>query len=1123
MLDLRKARYLANFALILAASTAVMPVLAQAEPSLEAEFRNPPPEARPRVWWHWLNGNITKDGIAKDLAWMKRIGIGGGQTFDINFSTPTVVDQRLIYMTPPWKDAFRFAAREADRLGLELTVAASPGWSETGGPWVKPEDGMKKLVWSVTDVAYGAAFGGRLSAPPFTTGPWQDLPLTPEPGAEAHPPPQYYADVAVLAYPISLIAPLSVPRMTTESGAVLDAARLSDGKYVETVSLPRNADGGEASVLVTFDQPQAVRSLNLFSNGNTDRFNGATFSAVLEVKGTGGDAWTRISEFTPALVPSTISFAPVIAAQFRLRFVPRENLSAIDAISAPGYAGVNYSQFLRARPLQFAELRLSGEPRINRAEEKAGFDVARDYQTLDKGVDGAETGISPSGVIDLTAKMRADGTVDWKPPRGNWRIVRFGTSLIGKTNHPAPAEATGLEVDKMDGAAVRRYMEHYLRTYRDTVGGELMGARGINAILTDSTEVGAFNWTPAMREQFRRRRGYDLLRWLPALSGEIVGSRGQSDRFLYDFRRTIGELHASEHYGTIANVAHANGLKVYGEALEGWRVSLGDDIDMRSGADIPMAALWAFPRETGPRPLLLADLRTAASAAHLAGKRFVAAESMTSSRFPWAHSPADLRRIVDTEFAHGINRIVIHTSPHQPVDDKQPGLSLRHIGQFFTRHETWAEMAKPWTDYIARSSYLLQQGRNVADVAYFLGEDAPAGTLIGEGALGDVPRRYAYDFVNATAILKQFRVENGELVTAGGARYRVLYLGGSSQHMTLPVLRRIRQLVQQGATVVGAAPLSSPSLADDPQRFATLVREMWPDRPAARLGKGRVISGKDVEGALAAIDVRPDFEGGSENIDFAHRQLADGHIYFVRNASTEASTMEASFRVSDKAPELWDAVTGESRPLSYRIESGQTLVPLSLPPEASRFVVFRKPAFAQSLALPEQTWTLAGQIERGWSVAFQTGRGAPERLGLPNLSPLNENSDPGIRYFSGVATYSTTFIVPAEYRPGQPLLLDLGKIGDLAEIRVNGRMAGTVWAAPYRLDIARLVQAGSNNLEVRVANLWHNRLIGDAQPGASKIAWTASPMYKADTPLLPSGLIGPVTILTSRGPARGTE
>ena len=1105
-------------AVVLATCVAV-PVDAQTEkraaPTLEMAFRDPPLEARPRVWWHWLNGNVTKDGIAKDLAWMKRSGIGGVQTFDINFSTPTVVAQRLIYMTPPWKDAFRFATSEADRLGLELTVAASPGWSETGGPWVAPADGMKKLVWSVTDVSDGGGFDGKLAAPPATTGPLQDLPMTPEPGAEKQTPPQYYSDVAVLAYRVASSAVLPTPKITMADGTALDAAKLSDGRYVETVSLPKSSSGGETSVLLSFDQPQTVRSLNLFSNANTDMFNGAAYSATLEAKGP-GDSWIGIADFTPSLVPSTVSFTAVTAVQFRLRMNARENQSPIDSISAPGYAGINYAQFLRARPIQIAELRLIAEPRVNRSEEKAGFAIARNYYALDGGLAGAEMGVAPSAVVDLTGKLRADGSLNWIPPRGNWRIVRFGASLIGKTNHPAPAEATGLEVDKMDGPAVRRYMQHYIGTYRNTVGSDLLGKRGINAIVTDSTEVGAFNWTPAMREQFRRRRGYDPLPWLPALSGEIIGSRAQSDNFLYDFRRTIADLHASEHYGTVAKVAHENGLKVYGEALEGWRVSLGDDIDMRSHTDVPMAAMWAFPRETGPRPLLLADLRTAASAAHLAGKPFVAAESMTSSRFPWAHSPADLRRIVDTEFANGINRIVIHTSPHQPVDDKQPGLSLRHIGQFFTRHETWAEMAKPWVDYIARSSLLLQQGRNVADVAYFLGEEAPAGTLIGEGYLRNAPKRYGYDFVNATAILNYFRVNDGDLTTNGGARYRVLYLSGTSERMTLPVLRRIRQLAGQGATIVGTAPRSSPSLADDPQQFAALVQEMWHGQPVTRLGKGRIIAGKDVEAALAAINARPDVAieaKAAASIDFVHRQLADGHLYFLRNAGNQAAEVEARFRVFGKTPELWDAVTGDVKPVTYRIENGQTVIPLALPAEESRFVVFRKTATATAVVVPEEAWAPVDRIDAGWSIAFQTGRGAPDKLAMPSLLPLNESTEAGIRFFSGVATYSVTFTTPSEHRPGQPLLLDLGKVGDLAEVRVNGQIAGTVWASPYRLDISRFVQSGTNRLEVRVANLWHNRLIGDAQPGASKIAWTASPMYKADAPLRPSGLIGPVTIL----------
>lgn len=1102
------------FSSLLASTAFALPSYANDRSTLEAEFANPPQEARPRVWWHWLNGNVTKDGIAKDLEWMKRVGIGGVQTFDINFSTPTVVKERLLYMTPAWKDAFRFAAGEADRHGLEMTVAASPGWSETGGPWVPPADGMKKLVWSITDLSSADTSTVKLAMPPLVTGPYQELPLAPEPGAEKHIPPQHYADVAVLAYPVKATAALPAAKISLANGTKLDSGRLTDGQFAQALALPGSSGKTETTVLIEFDSPQTIRAFNMFSNANMDVFTGSTVSAILESKAF-GESWTKVAQFNPSIVPTTISFAPVAAPHFRLRLIPRESLSPIDSVSAPGYAGINYSQFLNARPIQLAELRLLPEARVNRSEEKAGFAIARNYYAVDGGLTATETGIASSEVIDLTSKLRTDGTLEWRPPAGHWRIVRFGTSLTGKTNHPAPAEATGLEVDKMDGAAVRRYMGHYIGTYRATVGNDLLGARGVNAILTDSTEVGAFNWTPAMREQFRKRRGYDPLRWLPALSGEIIGSRDQSDKFLYDFRRTIADLHASEHYGTVAEVAHENGLKVYGEALEGWRVSLGDDIDMRAAADIPMAAMWTYPRELGPRPLLLTDLRTAASAAHLAGKPIVAAESMTSSRYPWAHSPADLRRIVDTEFAGGINRIVIHTSPHQPVDNKKPGLSLRHIGQFFTRHETWAEMAKPWIDYIARSSHMLQQGRFVADVAYFLGEEAPAGALVDEGYLRDVPTRHGYDFVNATAILKQFDVKNGELTTAGGARYRVLYLSGTSKHMTLPVLRRIRELVRKGAHVVGDAPMSSPSLADNPKQFASLVRKMWSGKPITRIGEGQIIAGKDIEAALARLGVQPDFATNAHpaaGIDFVHRQLADGDIYFVRNGDDTLTAFDAHFRISGKIPELWDAVTGAIEPVSFRTANGKTKVALTLLPEESRFVVFRKTSSLASVDVSKKNMITIANLDKAWSVAFEADRGAPIKIGLSSLKPLNESADPSVRYFSGVATYSSRFTLQDTTKS---LFLDLGKVGDLAEVLVNGQSVGTVWTAPYQLDVSRFVQAGENLLEVRVANLWHNRLIGDAQPSATKIAWTASPMYKADAPLRPAGLMGPVTLLTT--------
>ncbi|HEX7853657.1 MAG TPA: glycosyl hydrolase [Sphingobium sp.] len=430
-------------------------------------------------------------------------------------------------------------------------------------------------------------------------------------------------------------------------------------------------------------------------------------------------------------------------------------------------------------------------------------------------------------------------------------------------------------------------------------------------------------------------------------------------------------------------------------------------------------------------------------------------------------------------------------------------------------------MAGPWIDYIARRSYLLQQGRFVADVAYFVGEDEPAGTLAADGRLTDLPRRHAFDFVNATAILKQFEVDKGELVTPGGARYRALYLSGTSDRMTLPVLQRIAELVEKGATVVGDAPHSSPSLADNPDEFAALVRKMWSGKAVTGLGKGRVVSGRDVEAALERHGTAPDFavmvansdEAGVPKIDFVHRALADGEIYYLHNPALQPVTFEASFRVVGKQPELWDAVTGKVSLLSYRIENGRTIVPLSLADEKSLFVIFRRPTTARARVVSMPKPIEIAQLNQSWAVWFQTGRGAPASIDLPALSPLNENADPGIRYFFGVASYRTTLTVSRSAARERHLLLDLGKVGDLAEVWVNGKLAGSPWAAPYRVDITSFVKPGANRLEVRVANLWVNRLIGDAQPGAHKVAWTAMPTYTAAAPLRPSGLIGPVTLL----------
>jgi len=1115
----RKRTLLRQFAL--SALAAGVACAAGADP-LQEGFANPPNSARPRVWWHWMNGNVTKDGIRKDLEWMKRVGIGGLQNFDANLTTPQIVDKRLVYMTPEWKDAFRYAASLANDLDLELAIAASPGWSETGGPWVQPKDGLKKLVWSETLVTGGKRFTGRLAAPPAITGPFQSLPMNDMlaglSGGEKKDPPAYYGDVAVLAYPVVTKTQSASPRISSGTGEQVDAGILSDGEFDKTIQLSPGTADNPAVLVLTYDTPQTIRSATMFVPGKGP-FSEMGVVPRLE-SSDDGKAWRMLANLPVTAVPTTVSFAPVTARTFRVVFVPTPP-PAFNREPAPGADGGQVMAALTGRsnqPIKVSELRLSSEAKVDRFESKAGFAIERDYYSLVNGND--EPGVEPSKVIDLTGNMKPDGTLEWRAPRGAWRIVRLGYSLLGTTNHPATAEATGLEVDKFDGPAVRNYLDTYLGMYRDTVGPDLIGQRGVRALLTDSIEVGAANWTPRMIDQFKRLRGYDPTAWLPALTGVIVQSRTASDAFLYDYRRTLADLMSSEHYGTVATVAHEHGLKVYGEALEDNRPSLGDDMTMRSHADVPMAAMWTYQPTGKPLPTYLADIKGAASVAHVYGQNLVAAESLTSILSPWAHAPSDLKRVIDLEFVTGVNRPVIHTSVHQPLDDRVPGLSLFIFGQYFNRHETWAEMAKPWVDYLARNGYMLQQGRHYADVAYFYGEEAPLTGLYGQQPITDAPARYGYDFVSADALLNQLAVEGAEIVAKGGARYRVLYLGGSSHRMTLGTLRQVASFAEAGATIVGVSPASSPSLNHDQAAFDTLVRKLWSGQPVTQVGRGRVLASKDIEAALASLRIGPDFTHTKSQSDtevlFLHRRVGDGDIYFVNNRKDRPERFEARFRVTGRAPQIWRADTGVAEPVSYRIEEGVTIVPLDMNVEDSFFVVFRTPTNTSSFTATRPELTPGVTIDGPWEVMLQPKLGNAHSIKLDALGSLSDQADPAVKYFSGIAIYERGFALPKGARPGSPLILDLGSVGDLAEVHVNGKLAGTVWHAPYRLDIGNALKGGRNEIEIRVANLWVNRLIGDAQPGATKVAYTASPAYRPDAPLRRSGLIGPVQLLVPR-------
>ena len=1083
---------------------------------LYKDFVTPPNSARPRVWWHWMNGNITRDGIRKDLEWMRRAGIGGFQNFDASLGTPQIVEKRLTYMTPDWIDAFKFTTKLADSLKLEMAIAGSPGWSESGGPWVKPEDGMKKIVWTETNVK-GGATKIVLPKPAGITGPFQNIPKQPGFGESPEDSKQFdfYKDIAVVAYklPSADVSLKDLNAAVTSSGGNFNLSQLTDGDLATTSLLPRDTVKGFAWIQFAFAQPQTIKAVTMVGGGNPGIFGfGADSrdSRKLEASDDGINFKTVCTIPPGAVLEQTISIPATTAKYFRVTVKnppPPVNMGAAfgfgdgGAPKDPGGTAI-------------AEIVLHTTDRINMFEEKDAFAPVGD---LDKKRTGPTNDvIATSDVIDLTSKLKADGSLTWTAPEGNWNIVRFGYSLMGINNHPASPEATGLEVDKLDPIAIKKYFTNYLDQYKNATGG-LMGRSGLQYMITDSWEAGAQNWTANLPEEFQKRRGYSIIPWLPVLTGHIIKSAAVSEQFLFDFRKTLSDLVAAYHYDGLTKILAAWGMKRYSESHEDGRAMIADGMEVKRSAAIPMAALWT------PNPFInqndqtkyTVDIRESASVAHIYGQNLVAAESLTALGVPslaWSYSPEILKPSADLELASGLNRFVIHCSPHQPVDDKIPGLGLGPFGQWFTRHETWAEQAKAWTDYLSRSSYMLQQGKFVADVLYYYGEDNNITSLFGKKP-PSIPEGYNYDFVNADALINKLSVRDGRLVTQSGMSYRVLVLDSNAAKMSLPVLRKISQLVKAGATITGVRPTATPSLSDNQNDFNKLVSEIWSS------SNPNVSDGKPIGEVLKAIHVLPDFTYAKSQSDtkllFVHRALPDREVYWVNNRNSRKETVNATFRVSGKVPVLWHPETAKTEALSYSIANDNTAVTLPLQPNGAVFIVFKDKATKLSVTLPAVEEKQLTVIDGSWNVAFQKDRGAPAGATFDKLTSYTENSDAGIKYFSGTATYTKSVAADKNWLSGdKELWLDLGDVKNLAEVIVNGKSLGIVWEQPFRVDVTHTLKAGDNEIEIKVTNLWVNRLIGDAQPGVTnKITYITMPFYQANSKLLPSGLLGPVRVL----------
>lgn len=1077
-------------------------VLAEAQDTLRKNFNYPPIAARPRVWWHWMNGNITKEGIQKDLEWMERSGIGGFQNFDANLFTPVVVSKKLVYMTPEWKDAFRFTTELAKQKKLEMAIAGSPGWSVTGGPWVEPKDGMKKYVWSTLIITGGKKFSGTLPAPPSTTGRMQNVAAGGDNmlGISAKQLPRYYADAAVIAYRLSDQEKTlqELEPAVSSSGGPFNINMLNDGDLSKTIHLPFKSENEDMWIQYTFNAPVTFKAFSVSGANHVplEDFNGGPNNRFLQVSDDGVHFKT-IAAVSGSIVPqNTVSFPATTAKYWRLTykpFVPPANeMLAMFGMGKPKPEGVNVAEFV-----------LYTSDRIDQFEDKAGFDPWKEKISMPSEKGDA---ISMSNVINITPYMDASGNLNWDVPEGKWMIVRLGYSLTGRENHPASPEATGLEVDKLDKDAVRRYINTYLDMYKNATGG-LMGKEGLSHMILDSYEAGHMNWTANFPEAFKQKRGYDIHPWIPVLTGRIINSRLESEKFLWDFRKTIGELIAENHYDVIGEELHKRGMKRYTESHENMRIYLADGMDVKRNADIPMSAMWQpGALAAGPDEEIRsrADIRESASVAHIYGQNIVAGESMTTVRNSFSPHPGSLKRTADMEMASGLNRFVVHTSVHQPIDSLYPGFSLGPFGQWFTRQETWAEQARAWTDYLARSSYLLQQGKHVADVLYFYGENTNITSAFAD-ALPAVPTGYEYDFANATVLLEAVTPVNGKLVTKTGMKYSMLALDATGKMMTLKVLRKILEFAKAGVLVVGQQPLESPSLSDDPATYELVLKQL--------LAIPNVKFGGNMKDLLLAKGIKEDviINNTKAEILYVHRTSGNREIYWLNSRTPENNEASISFRVKGKIPKRYDPITGNVQPIGYVIKNGRTEIEMKFSPWDAFFIIFEGNTSVTELKLKEWTTVRTEKMEGAWSVSFQPNRSAPkDPVIFDQLVSLTTKNEEGIKYFSGTTNYQKEFEVNST--TGERIMLDLGEVKNLAEVLVNGKKAGIVWKKPFVVDITNQLTTGKNNIEIRVVNSWVNRLVGDAQPGAKKITFMTMPLIRKETPLEESGLLGPVKI-----------
>ena len=1101
-------------------------------------FRQPPPEARPHTYWLWMNGYMHAPSAIEELRAMKEAGLSGVLLFEMGargdkaaFPPPGPA-----FLSEPWLAQLKLALSEARTLGLQVDMSVISSW-DMGGPWIEPRHACMALYATATTVTGGSKLDVAL---PFPT-PERTAPLGPD-GR-----PAYWTDVAVLA--------LRSPK------------RLPAHEFVLRLDPP----GDHALTEVVLDQGRPNAAAELAATLTPVR----EFAVAVSGTGTGERDFTEVLRGTLAAPAGPQRFK--LPAGTKARHVRLQLLSGHDATRARWTLG-------EFEVVDATGRNLAGSHAVNRLFDGAltvRAPMPLTYYDWKAGNlnNGSVTGAGgvfatyglppfeisdPRELVDVTAQVDREGRLRWDAPPGAWTIQRYVCMVTGeKLKVPSPA-SDGLASDHLNAEATRVHMNHVIAQLRKGLGDDLAKS-GLRNLYLASYEVVGKVWSPVFASEFKRRRGYELTRYLPAIFGARIGTAETTERFLFDYEKTLGEVLVDAYYRTAAEVARAAGLAIKSEAGGPGPPIHTPPVDslLAHGAmDDVQGEFWPFrPTSDG-----LNVIKEPASAGHIYGKRRIHLESFTSSRH-WAEGPQDLKESADRVFCEGGNHFVWHTWTHNSPEAGVPGW-VYGAGTHLNRNVTWWPQAPAFLSYLSRGSFLLQRGNFVADVLYYYGDG-------GSNFVG--PRRnpvtlgagYDYDVTNADVILTRLNVRDGRLTLPDGTSYAVLVLP-EREDIHPAVLARIEKLVADGATVVGPRPARASGLegfAASDARVKELATKLWADldgleRTSRAHGAGRVVQGKTERDVLAELKVTPDFTAPPA-LDFIHRRDGEVEIYFVRNRETNAFAGSAVFRAGNRAPEFWDPRTGTIAPAGvFRRTEGGIEVPLALAPLGSTFVIFRgrlpantiasvtptatierhgdearvvtdKPGtytvtFGSGMRSEIKVATLPGQLvlDSDWTVDFASPAGAPARISLQRVGPWTQQAAPEIKYFAGTAKYRRAFALPEGWRAhAQRVELDLGRLWAIGEVSVNGRSLGVVWTPPFRVDCTAALRDGPNELVVDVVSTWHNRIVGEARGAVPR--WTKTNITTSQRGLgkdmqsgpwktldpIDAGLFGPVRLI----------